>query len=251
VWDERGIATALLEFADTLGRPFDVAEFAGRLAMRSRELTGAASTGVVLSGVDGELRIAAASDATARMLQAVQIRYREGPSVDCHRSGRTVHLTDVNNVTRRWPAFGPACAGAGFRSVHAVPLRRHGVGVGTLNLFLLVGRVMSAGVLSVLDSLAGAAAIGILQQRSRQHHEVLAHQLQRALDSRIVVEQAKGVLAERLGIAPEEAFERLRRHARSNHLNVHELACTVVDDAAGTEPLRLTAPGQGRSAESG
>ncbi|MFR9805733.1 ANTAR domain-containing protein [Pseudonocardia sp. RS010] len=241
MWDELSLACACLEFADTLGSRFDESEFAERLARRTGELTGCGCTAVALAQ-QRELRFAGASDPAGRMLHAVQARYGEGPTLACYRSGRTVHVGDLSAMSSRWPAFAAAVGGAGFRGVHAVPLRRHDVGVGTVSLFLRDGRAPTPGSAAALETLASAAAVGILQQRSRRHHEVLARQLQEALDRRIVVEQAKGILAERLRVDPHEAFERLRAHARRYRRTVHGLAATIVDSPAGPDEHGLTAP---------
>jgi hypothetical protein len=242
MWDERWLARAVLEFTDTLGSRFDEDDFAERLARRSGELAGVGCTGVALAAQQGELRLAGASDPAGRMLHAVQVRYGQGPSLTCYGSGRTVHVGDLTSMTSRWPAFAAAVGGAGFRGVHAVPLRRHDVGVGTVSLYLRDGPALTPTTACALEALAAAAAVGILQQRSRRHHEVLARQLQEALDRRIVVEQAKGMLAERLHVDPQEAFERLRAHARRYRRTVHGLAAAIVDSPAGPDLHGLTAP---------
>ncbi|GAA4693746.1 GAF and ANTAR domain-containing protein [Pseudonocardia yuanmonensis] len=241
MWDERSLSRALLEFADTLGGRFDEGEFAERLAWRSAEFAGVRSTGVALAQ-KGELRLAGATDAAGRTLHAVQLLQGQGPSVTCYRSGRTVHVGDLSTMAARWPAFAAAVGGAGFRGVHAVPLRRHDLGVGAVSLFLRDGRMPSPRTAEALEAMAVAAAVGILQRRSRQHHETLARQLQQALDRRVVVEQAKGMLAERLQVDPQEAFERLREHARRYRRTVHGLAAAIVDTPAGPDLHGLTAP---------
>ncbi|MFC5948972.1 ANTAR domain-containing protein [Pseudonocardia lutea] len=241
MWDELSLARALLEFADTLGGGFDEDEFAQRLAHRSAQLAGIRSTGVALAQ-KGELRFAAATDDPGRSLHLVQLRQGQGPSLACYRSGHTVHVGDLSGMAARWPAFAAAVGGAGFCGVHAVPLRRHDRGVGAVSLFLHDGRTPSPSTAAALEALATAAAVGILQQRARQHHETLARQLQQALDRRIVVEQAKGMLAERLQVDPQEAFERLRAHARRYRRTVHGLAAAIVDTPAGADVHGLTAP---------
>jgi hypothetical protein len=241
MWDERLLSRALLEFADTLGGRFDEGEFAERLAHRSAELADVRSTGVALAQ-KGELHFAGATDAVGRMLHAVQLRQGQGPSLACYRSGRTVHVGDLGALAARWPAFAAVAGGAGFRGVHAVPLRRRDFGVGAVSLFLRDGRTPAPRTAEALEALATAAGVGILQQRSRQYHEMLAQQLQQALDRRIVVEQAKGMLAERLHVDPQEAFERLRAHARRYRRTVHGLAAAIVDAPAGPDLHGLTAP---------
>ncbi|MCE3553032.1 GAF and ANTAR domain-containing protein [Pseudonocardia sp. RS11V-5] len=242
MWDERWLARALLEFTDTLGSRFDEDEFAQRLSCRCGELTGVGCTGVALAAPKGGLRLAAASEPVGRMLHAVQVRYGQGPALTCYHSGRTVHVGDLTAMTSRWPAFAAAVGGAGFRGVHAVPLRRHDVGVGTVSLYLRGAPDLTPRTAGALEALAAAAAVGILQQRSRRNHEVLARQLQEALDRRIVVEQAKGMLAERLSVDPQEAFERLRAHARRYRRTVHGLAAAIVDTPAGPDLHGLTLP---------
>lgn len=242
MWDERWLVSALLEFTDTVGGRFDEDEFALRLSRRSGELAGVGCTGVALAAQKGGLRFAAATEPAGRMLHAVQDRYGQGPTLACYRSGRTVHVGDLTSMSSRWPAFAAAVGGAGFRGVHAVPLRRHDVGVGAVSLYLREGPELTARSADALEALAAAAAVGVLQERSRRHHEVLARQLQEALDRRIIVEQAKGMLAERLRVDPQEAFERLRSHARRYRRTVHGLAAAIVDTPAGPDVHGLTAP---------
>ena len=157
-------------------------------------------------------------------MELFQIQTDEGPCVDSFRSGETVVAADLSATTGRWPVFAPQATSQGFAAVHAVPLRPRGDVIGTLGLFNRRSGGLSAEDAKVARALADIATIGILQERTIRHGEVLTEQLQGALNSRITIEQAKGLLAHAGGLDMEEAFQALRRHARSHHARMSEVA---------------------------
>jgi GAF domain-containing protein len=163
-------------------------------------------------------------------MELLQLQSDEGPCLDCFQSAAPVSAADLAEAVDRWPSFVAAVAERGdFRSVHALPLRLRGRAIGALNLFRGEPGPLPELDLALAQALADVATIGILQERAIRRGEVLNDQLQLALNNRVAIEQAKGVLAQYGGIAPGAAFERLRRFARSRNLKLAELALRIVD----------------------
>jgi GAF domain-containing protein len=225
--DER-LARAFVELSDTLVRDYDVVEFLSRLCRRSVEVLGVTGSGALLTDGTDRLRVVAASTEQVSVLETLQIQRQEGPCVDAYRSGRQVVVPDLRRTARRWPAFTPRALGAGMAAVCAFPMRLRADRIGALNAFQATPGPFDQAAVSAGQALADVATIAILQARAVEDAARLAGQLEHALTSRVVVEQAKGILAERLGIGPEVAFARLRRHARRHGLHLAELARRVV-----------------------
>jgi hypothetical protein len=230
---EQRIAETFVELADTLVADFDVIDFLQMVAARCVELLDVAATSVVLADQSGSLMAVAASDERARLLELFEVQNDEGPCRDCYRLGEAVVNVDLESARERWPQFAPQAISGGFRSANALPLRLRSQVIGALNLFDARLEGLGAGRLNLAQALADAATIGILQQRSVRQNEVVAGQLQAALTSRIVIEQAKGVRAERLQIGVDEAFAVLRGGARSRNVLLSELAREVASSSSG------------------
>lgn len=226
---EGQLAIALVELADTLVADFDVVDLLDRLTQHCVTLLDASAAGLLLADGKGALRVIAASSEASRDLELFQLQNSEGPCSDCYRTGSPVVVEDLTEMRPVWPRFASLAEAAGYRSVHALPMRLRSDVVGTLNLFR-----SGAGRLSEADrragqALADMATIGILQNRSIQRNEVLAEQLRSALQSRVLIEQAKGVLAERGGVDVERAFQAMRHFARSNNLRLLKVAESIVE----------------------
>jgi hypothetical protein len=177
----------------------------------------------------GLLRVAASSNEEVRLLELFELQNEDGPCLECFVSGRAVEAGDLLEAERdRWPGFGRAATASGFRSVVALPLRLREETIGALNLFRIEPGALESQDRSLAQAMADVATIGILQERGSQRREVLARQLQEALSSRIVIEQAKGVIAERQGVHVDAAFELLRAWARSHGEPLSEVARLVV-----------------------
>jgi len=189
---------------------FDVIDFMHMLTNRSVQLLDVSAAGLLLADPRGELRVVAASSEAARLLELFQIQNDEGPCLECFRSGRPVQVADLAVVAHRWPQFAPAAGQAGFAAVQALPMRLREQVIGALNLFRATPGVFDPADIRVGQALADVATISLLQERNMRHSDTLNEQLQTALNSRVIIEQAKGKLAERLGLDMDQAFSLLR-----------------------------------------
>ncbi|MDQ6928274.1 MAG: GAF and ANTAR domain-containing protein [Actinomycetota bacterium] len=231
------LARTLVELADSLVEDFDVVEILTLLADRCVEVIDVAAAGLMLASAAGELRVLASSSEAMRVLELFEEQAEEGPCVDCYRSGKPIVNLELGEVNSRWPRFGPKALEAGFQSVHALPMRLRGDTIGALNLFRVDEGEMSEADVVAAQALADVATIAILQQRAARDAQVVNEQLSQALNTRIVIEQAKGVVAERAGLNMELAFARLRNHARSHSLRLVDVAEAVSSKALPVSSL--------------
>jgi len=233
------VAEIFVEFADTLVEEFDLIEFLQMVTARASELVGSAAAGLLLSDPHGVLQFMAASDERSELLELFQVQALEGPCQDCFRTGIEVSTADLRTAGERWPQFAPRAAAAGYRSVHAFPLRLRREVIGALNLFGTDVGEMARDDARMIQALADVATIGLLQERAVRRGEVLAEQLQGALSSRIVIEQAKGAIAQVQECDVDEAFAILRNYCRTNSERLSEVAQAVVADQQGIPGLTL------------
>ncbi len=231
--DER-LAQALVELADTLVTGYDLMEFLHTLTGRCADLLEVDAAGLLLADSRGALRLVAASAEHARVVELFQVQNDEGPCLDCYRTGRAVIASDIRSGSAkvRWPRFAAAALETGYAGVHAIPMRLRDQVIGTLNLLTTAPSSLDPAVVAAATALADVAAIGILQQRAVHQQEIVAARLQHALDSRVLIEQAKVVLAERLRVSPDEAFVLLRRYARDRNYGLAELCGDVIGGTA-------------------
>jgi GAF domain-containing protein len=230
---ELRLADTFVELADTLVDEFDVVDFLEVLTARCVELLDVTSAGILLAdNQTGRLTAMAASDERARLLGLFEVQADEGPCRDCCRVGAAVVSVSFDSARERWPRFALQAAAIGFRSAEALPLRLRGEVIGSLNLFHDGPVGLDDAGLRMAQALADAATIGILQQRMLSRAESLAGQLQAALSSRVLIEQAKGVLAERLKVSPDDAFNILRSAARNRNRLLTDLAGDIVSGSA-------------------
>ncbi|MFJ5305668.1 ANTAR domain-containing protein [Streptomyces sp. NPDC088350] len=228
------LAKTFVELADNLVADFDLIDFLRLLTDRCVGLLGASAAGLLLADRDGELRVMAASDEQVRLLELFQLQSDEGPCLECYRTGAPVLVTDLTREVERWPRFATAAHRSGFTAVQALPMRLRDEVVGALNLFRAEpGPFDPAGTL-IAQALADVATISLLQQRTTHRSTILNEQLQSALNSRILIEQAKGKLAERRGVDMEQAFTALRAYARSHNRRLSDVARAFID---ASEPL--------------
>jgi len=211
---EQRLAEVFVELADTLVEEFDVVEFLQTLTERSIELVDTDAAGLMLDDQRGNLQVVAYTDESARLLELFELQKSEGPCLECFATGRVIANVDLADAASRWPLFAEAAREIGFSVSHALPLRLRRQIVGALNLFTVAPVRLTDDHLAVVQGLADIATIGLLHERAIRDQVVLAEQLQTALHSRIVIEQAKGVLSAQAGVTVGEAFRLLRTHAR-------------------------------------
>jgi GAF domain-containing protein len=227
------LSDVFIEMADTLVDDFDLLDFLQTLTERCVQLLDVDEAGLLLTDAEGVLRVVAASSERIRLLELFQLQTAEGPCLECFRTGTAVSVEDLT-VAGRWPGFSVAAAEVGFAAVHALPMRLRQDVIGALNLFGVAPGALDAERLRVGQALADIATVGLMQQRAIQRRDALSEQLQNALNSRVMIEQAKGLLAERLQISVSDAFAVLRSSARSRNRRLADLAQALIE---GTERL--------------
>ncbi len=216
--------------ADTLVDDYDVVDLLTGMAGRCVSLLGASAAGVMLASPSGSLGLVASSSEAMRLLELFELQAQEGPCVDAFHSGETTeHRILTSGSGARWPLFTPAALEAGFRSAFAIPLRWRETILGALNILSVSPEPMAEADRIVARAFADLAALSIVQHRATAEARRLNEQLSAALSSRIVIEQAKGVISERAGVDLAEAFSRLRSYARNNNLRLTDVAQAAVD----------------------
>ncbi|MFI6996213.1 ANTAR domain-containing protein [Nocardia sp. NPDC050175] len=228
---ERRLVEAFVQLADSLVEDYDPVDVVQELLDRAVDLLPVDTAAVLLAGQDGELKVLASTSEATRWLELLQIQAQDGPCVQSYRSSERVIVEDLEEARDRWPAFAKQALLDGFRSVYALPLRLRMDRVGALNLFSAGEEHLTEDDLLVGQALADIASIAILQARLLADHKTVNGQLQLALQSRIVIEQAKGMLAANGDLDPEAAFDALRGYARRTRGRLPELARAVVDRA--------------------
>lgn len=236
------LADVFVEVADTLIDEYDVIEFLQMITNRTAELIGASDVGLLIADQRGQLRFMAASNEDVKRLELFQVQTHEGPCQDAFQSGQPVVNADLQEASDRWPRFAPHATTAGFRSVHAIPLRLRGEVIGAIGVFGTdTGRLEDADV-HIAQALANVATIGLLQERAIRRGEVVAEQLQSALNSRVVIEQAKGAIAQFRNVSVDDAFLILRAHARRTQRRLGDVATAVLTDPASLAELSDLTP---------
>ncbi len=236
--DNNRLAEVLVELADTLVDEFDMVEFLQRLTERCVELLEVDAAGLMLVDGRGNLQAIASSIESVRSLELFELQNSEGPCLECFSTGRPIVNADLERERPRWPVFAVAALDAGYRISHALPMRLREQVIGAVNLFSTASdRELTDSEVNIGQAMADIATIGLLNERAVRERDVLAAQLQSALDTRILIEQAKGVLAERGGIEVHEAFAVMRRYARSRGLSLTAVATSVINGTVDTASL--------------
>jgi hypothetical protein len=243
---EQRVAEVFVELADTLVADFDVVDFLHVLTERCVELLGVAASGLMLADERGRLRLVAGTSRATRDLELFELEVDQGPCVETFASGESLLDVEIAASMDRWPSFAPAAAAAGVVYTSALPMRLRGRVIGALNLFC--DTAVGAPSLALGQAMADIATISLIHERAMHEKTVLSEQLQGALQSRVVIEQAKGVLAERSGMDVAEAFTRLRDHARRHGVPLTRVATAVVtgelhlEDPRGADARSLPGP---------
>lgn len=224
------ISDLFVEVADTLVDEFDVVDFLHNLTVHAAGISEADAAGLMLTDQMGHLRFMAASNPNGETLELFQLQNSEGPCMDCFTTGEPVVNADLAHAAARWPTFAPRAIQLGYQSVHAFPMRLREQTIGALNLFGSADALFDAADVRVVQALADVATIALMQERTIRRAEELTEQLQGALTSRVVVEQAKGAVAALRGITTDEAFELLRSRARSSQKRLVDVAQALLDE---------------------
>ena len=230
---ESVLARTMVELADSLVDDFDVVDLLTTLVDRCVEVLDVAAAGIMLATPPGELQFITASSEAMRVVELFELQTAEGPCLDSFRSRQPVVNQDLAEAGDRWPQFAPVAVGEGFRGADAIPMRLRGEVIGALNLFRKEASSLNDGDLIAAQALADVATIAILQHQAAADTHVVNTQLREALDSRIIIEQAKGVIAERQHIDMEHAFAQLRRHARHHNQRLVDTASNIINGAHG------------------
>ena len=238
---EMVLARTMVELADSLVDDFDIVDVLTLLADRCVEVLDASTAGIMLGGPDGQLQLMTSSNEAIRVVELFELQSAEGPCWDCFHSGRPVLNRDLTTAHGRWPTFAPVAVAAGFLGSDAIPLRLRGNVIGALNLFRTAHGSLSEDDVMIAQPLADVATIAILQNRTSVMAAEVNAQLSAALTSRIVIEQAKGIVAGRCRTTVDVAFQALRRHARDHNLRLAELARATVDGSFDVTALGVPA----------
>jgi GAF domain-containing protein len=231
------LSDLFVEVADTLVEHFDIVEFLHGVTVSAAEITASSAVGLMLADHDGTLGFMAASSEDARLLELFQLQNAEGPCLDAYRTGEEVADFTLAAAAERWPVFAPRAAELGFVAGHCFPLRLRDTVIGALNIYRTEARALEDEERRVGRALADVATIGLMQERALRRAEELTEQLQFALNSRVVIEQAKGAVARTLNIGVDEAFEVIRGYARTNRRRLTEVARETVEDHAALSAL--------------
>jgi transcriptional regulator with GAF, ATPase, and Fis domain len=236
------LTRTLAQLADTLVDDFDLVELLTMVSDRCVDVLGVSAAGLMLVEPEGDLRVVASSNEAMRLVELFELQSQEGPCLDSFRTGAPVLDHDLDGARARWPRFVPVALDAGFRTVHAFPLRLRGQVLGALNLFDATAVTMHQADARAAQALADLATVAVVQNQAVRRALVVNDQLTHALESRVVIEQAKGVLAERLGVDMAHAFAVLRNHARNHNLRLAEVARAVVAGRLATDSLDVLRP---------
>jgi GAF domain-containing protein len=237
---EADVVRSLVEMADTLVDDYDVVDLLTGLADRCVSLLRISAAGVMLASPKGSLGLVASSSEAMRLLELFELQAEEGPCLDAFRTGERVEHENLRAGSGRWPSFSTAAIAVGFQSAFALPLRLRDVTIGALNLLGVTQTPMDEADVIVARAFADLATLSIVQHRATIEAQRLNEQLSGALKSRVVIEQAKGVISERAGVDMAEAFSRLRGYSRNGNRRLTDVAEAAVDGTL--DPLAWAPP---------
>jgi GAF domain-containing protein len=226
---ETRIGAAFVAVADTLTTEFDVVDLLHTLVQECVGILDVQAGGLMLVDGAGELQLMTSTSEAAAFVEVMQLAAASGPCIDCYTEGVAISVGNIEEQRSRWPEFAKAALAQGFRSVLATPMKLRGRVIGTMNLFDASTGETSARDAAVAQALSDVATIGILQERLIREGHLIEEQLQHALDSRVMIEQAKGVIAHSLSLSMDDAFALLRKYARDGNLTIRSVAKRVSD----------------------
>jgi GAF domain-containing protein len=221
-------SAAFVKLTDTLVADYDVVDLLHTLVEESVSLLDVAAAGLLLADPSGELQVVASTSEQSQLVEVLQLQAGAGPCVECYLTGAAVAVDDIAGLTK-WLGFRQAALSQGFRSVHAVPMRVHGRTIGAMGLFGAQAGFLTKEDTAIGQALADVATISLMQERTIKEAVLVNEQLQLALNTRVLIEQAKGVIAHTAGVDMDAAFNLLRSHARANSQSLHATAGRIVD----------------------
>jgi GAF domain-containing protein len=241
---ERRLSAAFVMVADTLTADYDVVDLLHTLVRQCTDIVDAQAGGMMLVTSTGELELMASTSESADLVEIMQLAAGAGPCVECFTRGEAVSVPDIAAEAARWPAFSANALEQGFVAAHATPMRLRGEVIGTMNLFCTQVGGLTDRDAAVAQALADVATIGILHERIAAHSHIVSEQLQRALDSRVLIEQAKGAVAQATGVTMDEAFGWLRSYARNHNLTLHAVSQGITERTLDVRRLQESASAQ-------
>jgi transcriptional regulator with GAF, ATPase, and Fis domain len=229
---ERALSSAFVDLADTPEATNPVDDVLQRLVVHCADLLPVSAA--ALHGSTHTVRLSAASDQRVHRVHADHDSVRDGPGRECLRTGEAINVAHPDLYTHQWPEGIGELHRQGFDGLDALPLRWDGEVLGALTLCTADRSRLTTDDLHLAQDLGRSATVSILRFQAQRRSEIRADQLQEALDSRVIIEQAKGVLIGREGIPATEAFTRLRRQARQQRVPLKKLAHDTITRAEGT-----------------
>jgi GAF domain-containing protein len=242
---EKLLVETFVTLADTLVDDYDLIDFMQVLSERCVELLDVAAAGIMLADSSGKLHHVACSSEQMRVVELLELQLEEGPCFDAYNGRVPITSESLLDADGRWPQFAPHARENGFQAVSAVPMRLRTSTIGALNLFSSTRTALDTGDVAVAQALADIATIGILQERSIRDSRTFSAQLEVALESRIVIEQAKGIVAERSRISVDEAFLRIRTFARNHNRRLTDTAREVIAGKLSSGAIEAEPIGRG------
>jgi transcriptional regulator with GAF, ATPase, and Fis domain len=244
---EDRLIEAFVTLADTLVDHYDIIDFLQTLAERCVDLVDVSAAGIMLADTNGALRHAACSNERMRFVELLELQLEEGPCFDAYRTHAPVICASPEEAAERWPRFAPQAKEGGFSAFSAVPMRLRSDVIGALNLFSENELALAADDIKVVQAMADIATIGILHERLIRDAHAFSTQLEVALESRVVIEQAKGIVAEHSKVSVDEAFEQIRAFSRSHNRLLSDTARQLIDGTFSSDELKQRVPRTGSS----
>jgi GAF domain-containing protein len=226
---QQRLLETFVKLADTLIDDYDVVDLLQVLVDTCRDVLDTTAAGILLADSRGELEVVASTSEASRLVEIMQLSAEQGPCIESYRSGRSVSVPDIEVSKDEWWQFRGSALAQGFRSMDALPLRLRDTTIGTLNLLRSEPGAAPEDTIRAAQAFADVATIGILHERTLRESAILSEQLQAALNSRIVIEQAKGVISHTRGVSIDDAFALMRQYARSHSVGLSIVAARIVD----------------------
>jgi GAF domain-containing protein len=238
---ESDLVKTFVALADTLTDDFDVIDFLQTLAERCVELLDVSAAGIMLVDGQGVLRHAACSSEAMLLVELFELQVSEGPCYDAFRQHAPVVCGSPEEAAERWPTFAPKAVEHGFAAVAGMPMRLRKQVIGALNLFSDHRGELGKDDAQLVQAMADVATIGILQQRTIKDAATLTTQHEGALNSRVTIEQAKGIVAEQSGTSVDDAFLAIRDYTRAHNRLLSDTARRIVEGSLSAGSLTVTA----------